>query len=221
MKIAFLVLLAIACAIAQDCSTLTTCSACAAAGCSYCNSYTKGAQCFPKGTTIETSECYHQGVDQADKWILPSNATQCYGGCSSAEYCTQCSSAGYVGCGWCATPGNGMNAASGCTEGTASGPNNGTCGVWVYQTCQLPCSARGTCQGCLSGMDNQNGTCAWEQDASKPTDPSVGTCTKSSTAASSAILKDGSCPAPLGGDASSISFFSALVLAMIAVFVNL
>jgi len=201
--------------VAQNCSLSSSCTSCVAAGCHYCQAYSRMAVggCYPSTSNAGDTNinCNGANGDQADKFITSGDPTECFGGCSTGnEYCTQCSS--LYGCGWCWDSGK-----SGCFK-QSNGGAPASCGGWTQGNCIVPCVTRTDCQQCL----DQSLACTW---IAKSTTGAYayknGTCYATASAPTTGtVINDAKmCPAqPVPSAATSISLFFAAVLTLSVAF---
>jgi len=178
---------------AQNCDPYNSCTNCTANGCNWCLSYSSQSFCTDI-TSQSAAGCTGESVDdQMDQFITSS--PQCYGGCGTAEYCSDCS--GYIGCGWCHDTGN-----SGCIA-----INSSYCQTLTVGTCELPCNARDDCMDCTGGMTI---LCSW-----CPTDPTnykSGTCVTLDDYTSGCWNETSVCPSPPGSNGAAALHYLIVLL---------
>jgi len=138
------------------CANGLSCTACSAAGCSYCMAYSTNAKggCYPGTATAASLNCNGQGYDYPDVFIAPNNAPVCFGGCGTgSEDCNTCTH--LTSCGWCFSNTGGNY---GCfAQAAGGGPPPSCTASWTVGSCVVPCTGRVNCQSCL-GPGN---TCGW------------------------------------------------------------
>jgi len=141
-------------AYSSNCSSITDCFTCSRSGCNYCLNTVGSSFCTSASTPANSNPpCTGVSYDGEDSHFAAS-PDECYGFCSSAEYCGECTIAGSKGkaCGWCFQSGS-----VGCYlqnfTNTANSEAPSFCSPLYWTTsssCPTPCPLENNnCEACL------------------------------------------------------------------------